>query len=114
MIRVEIYRNNQNIPYGFSMEGHADYSAYGTDIVCSAVSALVFNAINSIEKFTQESVEYEYETEGGYIHYILPEVQKNKGSKEAILLMQSMEFGLINIEKEYGENISIRFHKGKK
>ncbi|MCD8242160.1 MAG: ribosomal-processing cysteine protease Prp [Lachnospiraceae bacterium] len=37
------------------MNGHADYAEEGEDIVCSAVSALVINAINSIEAFTEDA-----------------------------------------------------------
>ena len=39
---------------GFDVSGHAGYSEAGSDIVCAAVSALVINAVNSIEKFTED------------------------------------------------------------
>ena len=52
MIQVTIYKNADNLITGYKLSGHADYSEYGSDIVCAAVSALVINTINSIENFT--------------------------------------------------------------
>ena len=54
MINVSIYKNADNLITGFKLSGHAQYSEYGTDIVCAAVSALVINTINSIEQFTSD------------------------------------------------------------
>ena len=47
---------------GFHVEGHAGYADYGQDIVCSAVSVLVINCINSIDELTDASVLLEGET----------------------------------------------------
>ena len=54
MVKVTVYQNQDDVYYGFRMEGHAGFAAYGNDIVCSAVSALVINTMNSIEQFTDD------------------------------------------------------------
>ena len=36
------------------MSGHAGYDDIGKDIVCAAVSVLVINTLNSIERFTDD------------------------------------------------------------
>lgn len=39
-------------PIGFTIKGHAQYAQNGSDIVCSAVSALTFGALEHIKKST--------------------------------------------------------------
>ena len=48
MIIITIFQNQESVT-GFRCIGHAEYAEYGSDIVCAGVSALVVNAINSIE-----------------------------------------------------------------
>ena len=43
---------------GISIRGHANYAPIGQDIVCSAVSVLVHNLIQSIEELTMDEFEY--------------------------------------------------------
>ena len=66
----------------FSIDGHAGYAEAGEDIVCAAVSALVINTINSIEKFTEFTADV---------------------SPETALLMDSLMLGLSDVQKAYGD-----------
>jgi uncharacterized protein YsxB (DUF464 family) len=97
MIKVSIYKNVDNLITGFSLSGHADYSQYGSDIVCAAVSVLVINTINSIENFTSAKFQLKQDEKKGIIelHMVLPI------SSNASLLLNSMVLGLHGIEKEY-------------
>ena len=52
MITITIYQNREQVAQGFRCIGHAGYANVGEDIVCSAVSVLVINTINSIEVYT--------------------------------------------------------------
>lgn len=49
MVEIKIFRDDQSI-FGFSVAGHADFSARGSDIVCSAISALSQTAPLALEK----------------------------------------------------------------
>ena len=40
MVSVDLFRNRQGMITGYKVSGHAGYSEEGSDIVCSAVSAL--------------------------------------------------------------------------
>lgn len=44
---------------GITIRGHAHYAEPGKDIVCSAVSVLVQNLIQSIEELTTDKIEYD-------------------------------------------------------
>lgn len=97
MIRVQIEKKN-GCYRKFDIEGHAGYADMGEDIICAAVSALVINTINSIEKYTEDA--FTCDCEDGMI--------KNweftsQTSKETELLMDSLLLGLQNIQRSYGE-----------
>ncbi|SFR97614.1 ribosomal-processing cysteine protease Prp [Anaeromicropila populeti] len=98
MIKVRISRNDAGICKQFSLHGHAGYAENGEDIVCSAVSVLVINTINSIETFTDDDFFVESEEEDGWIGLEMTGTM----SKETELLINSMLLGLKAIEEQYG------------
>ncbi|OGL39782.1 MAG: hypothetical protein A2043_00330 [Candidatus Schekmanbacteria bacterium GWA2_38_9] len=62
---------------------------------------MVYNAVNSLERFTNDRVEKEI-IENGYAKCILPDLKNGKGSKEAIVLLKSTEASMRDIEYSYG------------
>lgn len=111
MIKIQFYHNNSKQLCGFKMTGHAGYSKHGSDIVCASVSILAINTVNSIEALTDEPIKAEYDDEGGFLEFILPELQKgdDSNSKEALLLLESLELGITNIGKDYKKYIHIAY-----
>jgi len=97
MISVSIYTNADDMITGFKLSGHALYSEYGNDIVCAAVSALVINTINSIERFTSDKFSLKQDENEGVIefHMISPT------SSSSNLLLSSLALGLEGIAQEY-------------
>ncbi len=80
-------------------KGHAGFAEAGYDIVCSAVSVLVINTINSIERLTASQITAESEEERGLIR-----CRFDGGLDEgARLLLDSMVLGLQNVAEEYGK-----------
>lgn len=111
MIKVNLYYNTQGNLWRFKLSGHAGYANPGEDIVCAAVSMLVLNTINSIESFTSEPALMKNANKG-YIDCTFENIQNDKGSKEAILLLKSMVLGLQSVGKEYKDYIKINIHQG--
>ena len=97
MITVEIRKSNGEY-VGFSSKGHAGYAEEGYDIICSAVSALTVNTINSIEKFTDDA--FKAEAADGMVRWKFTELPL---SKEAKLLMDSLVLGLEDIQENNGK-----------
>ena len=96
MIQVQTVKENGHYKK-FIICGHADYADEGEDIVCAAVSALVINAVNSIEKFTGDP--FTCDCRDGMIQ----NWEFTSGvSRETELLMDSLMLGLANIQKSYG------------
>lgn len=99
MIKITIYKNQEEEYVGFQCEGHAAYAESGHDIVCSAVSILVINTINAIEKFTYDKFKGESEEEKGFIEFMF----HSEPSAEATLLIDTMILGLESIRESLSE-----------
>jgi len=94
-----MYNNAEGKIIGFRCSGHAGFAESGQDIVCSAVSVLVINTMNSIESFTRDTFEYKENEESGMIDFkIVSEL-----SNESSLLLNSLFLGLQGIQEEYGQ-----------
>ena len=80
-------------------KGHAGFAEAGYDIVCSAVSILVINTINSIDKFTDCQMEVMSEDKSGLIkcHFIVSPDASGR------LLLDSMVLGLQSVAEQYGK-----------
>ncbi len=105
MITAQLFQNSVNQYYGFLIEGHAGYAEEGEDIICSAVSALALNTINSIEKFT--AFQPICKMQEGYLSCIVSELRNSDSAsdshyREANLLLNSLALGLESIVQTYG------------
>ena len=109
MIKVTIYQNHNGVFCGFRMEGHAGFAAYGSDIICAAVSVLVINTMNSIEKFTDDKFKGAVHEEKDVVSF---NIISEPVSESAELLLNSLVLGLNAIQSEYGKKyIKIKIKK---
>jgi len=99
MIKITIYKNQNDLYTGFDSIGHAGYAEHGEDIICAGVSALVINTINSILTFTDDSFDTTTEEDSGMITF---HSKGNKISKDSNLLIKSLVLGLQGIQNNYG------------
>lgn len=91
---------------GFVLKGHADAGKYGQDIVCSAVSALAINTVNSLEKLTEISPHIlSDDKNGGFLEVQLSDDQAQRADVQ--LLLKSLELGLRDVVSGYGKYIEI-------
>lgn len=109
MVKVTIYQNQDDVFCGFRMEGHAGFAAYGNDIVCSAVSVLVINTMNSIEQFTDDKFDGAVHEEKDVVSF---NIISEPVSASAVLLLNSLVLGLKAIQGKYGKKyIRIKIKK---
>ena len=80
----------------FEASGHAGFRKAGKDIVCAAVSALVINTVNSLEKFTEDRPDVV--SEDGYVRMSFHGPLSERGQ----LLMDSLLSGLTETENSAG------------
>lgn len=111
MINVTVLVDSEHHYIGVNYLGHAGYAddrQDGQDLVCAAVSALTLNMANSVEHFTEDKFTADMEEESGLFRFRFTD----DVSPEATLLMNSLIFGLQDIEESYGEPyIKIRFEE---
>ena len=99
MVSVILYKNRKEEYIGFECNGHAGYADYGKDIVCSALSMLIINTINSIEQLTNTDMQVQADEKSGTIKVEF----QNPIEQDAILLLDSMILGIQETKKQYGE-----------
>lgn len=104
MTIVTVFKDSNDY-LGFSCSGHAGYARAGEDIVCSAVSVLTINTINSISSFTDARFSLESHEESGHLEMLL-ETPVDAGAE---LLMKSLVLGLQGIQDNYQGYITLNF-----
>jgi len=100
MIAVRIFKNGCGDVYGFEIKNH------GKSVVCAAVSILAQNAVNSVERLTDDKFICDYD-KSGYMFFEHPDLKEGGVSKEATLLLDSLSLGLYGIRGEYKNEIVI-------
>ena len=108
MTTIVIRRTVKKEYIGFICMGHAGYAKNEPDIVCAAVSVLVINTINSIEKLAGQMAEVVENEETGFIKCDF----KDSLNEQSILLMDAMVLGLKDISKTYGKKyLQVKFEE---
>ena len=98
MIKITPIHNEKDEVCGFRSEGHAGYAKKGQDIICSAVSVLATNTVNSVEALTNDKFSCK-QTEDGFLELVLVD----EVSPESKLLLDSFFLGIKAIVQEYGD-----------
>lgn len=112
MIKGSFKRNEAGAIVSFELSGHASAGEYGQDIICAAVSALAFNAVNGIDALAgfQPIVELD-EVDEGYMYVeTIVDVNQEQTNISQILL-ESLLIGLQGIEEEHSAFIQITTEK---
>lgn len=105
MIKAVFYRDSDNLYTGFHISGHAGYAKKGSDIVCSAVSALTVNTVNSIDRLTDAKFDVKAD-DSGSIEFIF----KSQSDDKSQLLVGALSIGLTELYKEYdGKYLQVYF-----
>ena len=106
MTKVIISKSPDGTYKQLTCNGHSGFAKAGNDIVCAAVSILVINTLNSLEELAGESFETFADEESGFINCDFT----NPLQEKSIFLLDSLVYGLQNIEKEYGSKyLQVKF-----
>ncbi|MGI6364362.1 MAG: ribosomal-processing cysteine protease Prp [Bacillota bacterium] len=104
MIVVRIYWDNQAI-CGLSVCGHSDYSPRGSDIVCSAVSALAQTAVLALDAVV--GVKPRFVRQEGLLLCKLPPDLSEEARKEAGIVLRTVVTGIENIARHYPHHVTV-------
>jgi len=92
---------------GFEVHGHSGYARAGSDIVCSAVSALTQTAAMALEELLHLDIDLRVKEKEGYLSCYLPCGMDADIRAQAELLLNAMALGLRDIEQSYSAYIHI-------
>ena len=121
MIKVVFFKSNGNF-WGFEEQGHSGLAESGSDILCSAISAMTMLVINAIEVAYASDVDYDIDEETTNIRVAcssaLPDCESDEKKRYAVsglimayyyqlndLVLESYDYLEVEvIEKEYEGN----------
>lgn len=104
MVTVKVMRKNGAM-CGMELSGHAGFCTDGDDLVCAAVSSVSFAICNGIEKLV--GVSFGYQTDDGYLYFILPDDLECDAQKETQLLLDTLYLFLQELTESYSGNIRL-------
>jgi len=103
MIKISVSRDEVRGINCIIVKGHAEYAAYGKDIVCAAVSSLVICLFNFISfKFGLECFSYGKNQIIGKI----PFLTDKSLSSDLQLILEALVFSLKMIAEKYPKNVT--------
>ncbi len=105
MIKVDIFRDKLGNITRFECSGHSGYAPSGSDIVCAAVTSVIYSAMNGIENVLH--INFGYEQSDGYVFCVMPSDLSEIDTKHINILLESMFLFLKELEAQYPDNISI-------
>lgn len=90
---------------GFESRGHSGFAPAGSDIACSAISALTISAVNGITGILR--LPLAVEAKDGYLYAMLDKAVAGEDLKRARIILDTMALGLSSIAETYGDSIKI-------
>jgi len=109
MIRIVIYKSHEGMINGFRVTGHSGYSAHGSDIVCSAISALTQTALLGLVEVAKADVDYEIDE--GYLYCKVKGHQSDDMRTMCYAILETMHAGISNIRESYAQYIDIVYEE---
>lgn len=111
MTKITFLKRN-GIFYGFREEGHADYSQFGDDILCSALSSMTMLIVNAIDISYASKVEYVINENAAEItvkaYGALPEYENDPAKRFAVSgLIQAYYYQLNDMLDDYYDYIEV-------
>ena len=105
MISVIVNREGSLIRAIYA-NGHAGYADHGQDIICSAVSTLLYTAASALEDICGYDSESFFRisnegTEDVNLRITVPEQGDDETKDRAQVIMRTCELGLIGIARDY-------------
>ena len=100
MVRIETIKENNKYTK-ITFKDHANYSEYGKDIVCAAISSTMLCTVNAIYLINEDSINVTKNDNDFTIEVTKYNDITNK-------LLENMMHCLESLEKQYPKNIKIK------
>ena len=101
MVKIAIYHDSPGSIVGCKVVGHAGYAKSGKDIVCAAVSILVYTTASAMQQLLD--IKLSGDLASGKMEFYLPDA----ASAQTELLFKTMLLGLAEIARQYPKRVRI-------
>lgn len=109
MIDIQVFRDSDYI-IGFKVEGHANYAAFGKDIVCAAISVLSQTSLIALVEVCgihEDQLNYKIDDETGFLEVNLPRNLNIKTIEKSQIVLKTFELGVKSIIESYPDNVTL-------
>ena len=96
---VSVVQSNNKV----TVAGHAGYANKGCDIVCAAISILVYNLEASVLKLTNDVADFKYTDEGVFIEFC-------SMSETSKILLNSFIIGIDELANNYPDYVELKIN----
>ncbi|MCR5278270.1 MAG: ribosomal-processing cysteine protease Prp [Lachnospiraceae bacterium] len=103
MTTISFYLDEHDKLMGFEAKDHAGFANSGKDIVCSAISVLTINTINSFDELLHADVSLKSDETTGYIDFKVTDYD----NESAQLLLKSLKLGLEGVCESYPKYLKL-------
>jgi uncharacterized protein YsxB (DUF464 family) len=107
MIKINIGKDLAGNIKQFVVKGHADYAEEGSDIVCSAISAITFTALGAIKYIIGLKGFYRRRDRDGFVSCKLDMDLSPQLRHDANIIMATAEIGFKQIENAYPDYVKV-------
>ena len=106
MIKIIFYVNEKKY-IGFECLGHAEYSKYGKDVLCAAVSGITQAACLGVLNVLNISANISKDDEKGYLKLVTPKNLSDEEIQGSNLILKTAYVSLKDLESGYPKHIKI-------
>ena len=111
MTKITFFKHN-DVFYGFKESGHAGFAESGSDIVCSALSAMTMLIVNAIEVSYDSNIDYSIDEQTAEITVLakaaLPEFEEDEKKQYAVSgLLNGFYLQLTDMLEDYYDYIEV-------
>lgn len=111
MIKLKVKKNiKENSIKAFTVSGHAGFAkkAGELDIVCAAVSGIVYAALGYMEEYYSMK---DFKEADGYIRWEKPENISEEAERNINPVVDAMVVGIKQIEAAYGKYVKVEIEE---
>lgn len=104
-----IFDVQDNVIKEFTLTGHADSGPYGSDIVCSAVSAVAIGTVNNLTRIADLDPLIDSDNQnGGFLKVTLSHEDLLKNELITQTLLKNLKLTLLDIEQNYPKFVEVQ------
>lgn len=111
MIKVKIFRDENDYIKKYTISGHANFDDYGKDIVCAAISILSQTALLSLVEvcgLKEESIEYKIDDKTGFLDVNLPMNIEKVILEKTQIVLNTLVVGINSVIESYPKYVTLQ------